>query len=368
MLFDSVISPVLGLLPSEETQTVAKSSLRLFEKTGGMGRSVFQLINGAPVQDPRLQVTVAGIPFANPVTVGAGWDKAADLVRALCWMGFSGVEVGTVTENPQPGNPKPRQFVIGRGVVLNWLGFNGPGMEAVAHNLERYQSDPVVIGLNVGKNKEVTPEDAPEKHAVVVRRLAHYAKYVTINLSSPNTPGLRNLLAREHLEGIVRAVQNALKDVNQADKPLFVKISPDMALADLDDVLDVCTSLKVSGVTASNTTVRQDLKAKYGERWRNQQGGLSGNDDDYRLMVNEQIRHIRKHAGDSLIIMGVGGVDSAQTALDKMMAGASLVQVVAGIRGRGPGIANIINAGLVEWMDKNGVKSLSEIIGQEKQA
>ncbi len=367
MFYESVASPILGLFPSEETQHLVKTFLRLCESSGSIAKAPFQLFNGRPLKDPRLHVDLAGIKFENPVTVGAGWDKDGDLIRALCWMGFAGVEVGTVTENPQPGNPKPRQFVIGPGVVINWLGFNGPGMEVVAKNLEHYKNDPIVIGLNVGKNKEVTPEDAPEKHAVVVRRLAQYARYVTINLSSPNTPGLRSLLAKNHLAEIVRSVQDALKETNQADKPLFVKISPDMSIEDLDDVIEVCTSLGVTGITASNTTIREDLKVKYGERWRTQPGGLSGNDDAFRMMVNEQIRHIRKQAGSSLLIIGVGGVDSPQSALEKILAGASLVQVVAGIRGRGPAVAHKINSGLLAWIEKEGVKNLNELVGQESQ-
>jgi len=367
MFFEKIINPILDIFPSEETQKLAKHFLRLCESTSSVGKSVFQFCNGKPIQDKRLQVDIAGIKFENPIAVGAGWDKDGDLVRALHWMGFSSVEVGTVTEYPQLGNKKPRLFVIGPGVVLNSFGFNGSGMKVVAQNLGRYQNEPIVIGLNVGKNKEITPENAPEQYATVVHHLAQYAKYITINLSSPNTPGLRNLLAKKHLDDIIHAVQSTLNDINQRNKPLFVKISPDMSVIDLDDVIDVCIANGVTGIVASNTTIREDLKVKYGEYWSGKPGGLSGNDNEFRNMINKQIRHIKKQTGKSLYIIGVGGVDSTRSALEKILSGASLVQLVTGIRNRGPAVAQKINIGLLKWMNQQGIKNISEIIGQENQ-
>lgn len=364
MIYERIVSPALELFPSEGMQTAAKKSLALLQRMGPPGRQTLRLISGWPEDDPRLAVSVAGLELRNPVIVGAGWDKAGEAVRALSWMGFAGVEVGTVTEHAQPGNPKPRQWVIGPGVALNRLGFNGPGMEVVGTRLARYADvDDTVIGLNVGKNREVPAEQAPHKHAVVVRRLCGLADYITINLASPNTPGLRALLAREHLTPIIQAVQDALAQQGQTAKPVFVKISPDMSPVELDEVLDVCLGLGVAGIVASNTTVREDLKARYGERWRDAAGGLSGNDPDYRAMVNAQVRHIRRSTGGALPIIGVGGVDSAAAALEKILAGASLVQVVTGIRGRGPGVAWRINAGLAAWMEQQGVRSLAEMVG-----
>lgn len=323
----------------------------------------------------KLHVILGGIEFDNPLMVGAGWDKVGEAVAALHRLGFAGVEVGSVLAHPQPGNDKPRQWMLAPGVSLNRLGFNSTGMEIVAQNLERYRQKDIetgVIGISIGKNKEVPDKDAPEVHFVVARRLYDHASYFVVNVSSPNTPGLRNLQAKKPLTDIVQAVNDAMR-MEGGLKPLFVKIAPDNLTNEaVNDIIEVVADNGLTGIIATNTTVNSNLKAKYGEQWRNEMGGLAGDDRDYRRMSTEMVRYIYKETGGKMEIIGVGGVKDTQTTLEKIQAGAKVVQIVTGIRGSLPLYAAFfqqtklpgqINRGLVKWMDKEGVKNVNEVIG-----
>jgi dihydroorotate dehydrogenase len=249
-------------------------------------------------------------------------------------------------------------------VALNWLGFNSPGMEAVAENLHRYNGSGIPIGISIGKNRDVGTKTLPESHAVVAKRLYDYASYFAINVSSPNTPGLRKLQDKEPLTDIVQAV-NQVMDEMGVRKPLFVKIAPELTNEAVNDVIEVVIDNGLTGIIAANTTENPEIKAKYGERWRNVNGGVSGNDEDYRRMSTEKIAHIYREAGDRLEIIGVGGIQGTETALEKIKAGAKLLQIVTAIRGEGPTVAGRINRGIVEYMEKEGIKNLSEIVGIE---
>jgi dihydroorotate dehydrogenase len=309
-------------------------------------------------------LTPGGVEFDNPLVVGAGWDKAGRAVKALWQLGFAGVEVGSVLAHPQPGNPKPRQFMLTSDVALNWLGFNSPGMKAVAKNLDRYKGSEIPIGISIGKNKAVDVKDAPEAHAVVAKRLYDYASYFAINVSSPNTPGLKKLQDKGPLTDIAQAVNQAMDEMG-VRKPLFVKVAPELTYEAINDVIEVAIDNGLTGIIAANTTEDAEIKAKYGERWRNVTGGVSGNDDDYRKMATEKISHIYREAGDRLEIIGVGGIKDTETALEKIKAGAKLLQIVTAIRGEGTTVAGRINRGLVEYMETEGIKNLSEIVGIE---
>jgi len=362
-MFKEFIDPVLMRLDSETWHTRAREALHLAEATPFTLKLLEQFANHhRRFADERLRVVLGEIELDNPVLVGAGWDKAGRAVKALHTLGFSGVEVGTVVAHPQEGNPKPRQFMLAPGVTLNRLGFNSPGMEAVAHNLERYNESGIPIGISLGKNKEVPAEDAPHAHATVAERLYNFAAYFAINVSSPNTPGLRALQDKKPLTDIVQAV-NETMDSMGGRKPLFVKIAPELSPGAIDDVIEVVLDNGLTGIIATNTTVNPDIKAKYGERWRNEAGGLSGNDPDYRRMATEKVAHIYRQTQGKIDIIGVGGVKDAQTALEKMRAGAKVVQVVTGMRGEGTAIAGRINRGIVDFMEKEGVKSVQELVG-----
>ena len=229
-MYQKLIRPLLGKLDSETWHVRAREALhfaettpltlKLLEQSGDKRRRLY---------DKRLQVVVGGVTFDNPVMVGAGWDKAGRAIQALYTLGFASVEVGSVLAMPQDGNPKPRQFMLSPGVALNRLGFNSPGMHVVAANLARYAKSGIPVGISLGKNKEVQVKDAPQAHAVVAERLYDYAAYFAINVSSPNTPGLRALQEKKPLTDIVQAVNEVMENMG-GRKPLFVKIAPELSL------------------------------------------------------------------------------------------------------------------------------------------
>lgn len=362
-MYKELVSPVLDRLDSERWHVRAREALHLAEATPFTLKLLEQFAyQRQRFTDKRLRVMLGGFELENPVIVGAGWDKAGRAVQGLYTLGFSGVEVGSVLAYPQPGNPKPRQWMIGPGVPLNRLGFNSPGMDVVAKNLQRYCNTDIAIGVSLGKNKDVPDKAAPEMHALVVKKLFTLANYFVINVSSPNTPGLRKLQDKEPLTDIVQAV-NAAMDECGGRKPLFVKIAPDLTNDAVNDVIVVVAENGLTGIVATNTTIRADLKAKYGEKWRSEAGGLSGDDPEFRRMSTEKVAHIYKETGGAMEIIGVGGVSSAGHTIEKLEAGARVVQVVSGLRGVGPSLPGRINRGIVEYMDKEGFKNIRELVG-----
>lgn len=365
--YRSLVSPILDHLDSETMHVAVREGLHLAEVTpGGLRLAEFLLAyQRKRFTDPRLNIEVAGIKFDNPVLVGAGWDKKGVAVRALYQLGAAGVEVGSVLVYPQPGNKKPRQFVApdGKGVALNRLGFNSIGLARVGTNLLRYRESGIPIGVSIGKNKELPESVAPWAYKVVASALYEDASHFVINVSSPNTPGLRSLQDKGLLTEIVQETNQVMENVHGGRKPLFVKVAPDLTDEATDDVIQVAIDNKLAGIIASNTTVDPKLKGRYG--WRDQMGGLSGDDPDFRRMVTHQVAHIRRVAGAEMVIFGIGGVKDAPTALQKILAGANAVQVMTGLRGEGFSIFGKINQGLVTWMERTGVKNLGEIVGQE---
>ncbi len=362
-MYKEVVSPLLDRLDSEKMHVAARETLYWAEKLPfGLAIAERFAYHQERFTDQKLHVNLGGIEFDTPVMLGGGWDKLGKTVKAWHKLGASGVEVGSVLAYPQPGNDKKRQFMIGPGVALNRLGFNSPGMYEVAKNLERYNNDSIPIGISVGLNKLIPQIAAPEMHAHVIHELYPYASYFAINVSSPNTPGLRALQDKGPLTDIVQAVNGQMDKLGER-KPVFIKIAPDLPTEDVDDVIEVVLDNRLTGIIATNTTNNVDIKAKYG--YGDQAGGLSGNDEEYRKMATETVRHIYKITNGGLEIIGVGGVNSAQTALEKIQAGARVVQVVTGIREVGPTLPGRINRGLVDWMDNHGIKHLNEIIGSE---
>jgi dihydroorotate dehydrogenase len=364
-MYKEFIDPLLMRLDSETWHTRAREALHLAEATP-LTLKLLELFadQHRRFADERLRVVLGGIELENPVLVGAGWDKAGRAVKALYTLGFACVEVGTVVAHPQAGNPRPRQFMLAPGVTLNRLGFNSPGMEAVVHHLARYKGSSIPVGISLGKNKEIAAEDAPLAHAIVAERLYDFATYFAINVSSPNTPGLRALQDKKPLTDIVQAVNQTMESKG-GRKPLFVKIAPELSPAAIDDVIEVVLDNGLTGIIASNTTISPDIKAAYGERWRNEAGGVSGDDADYRSMATRQVAHIYRQTRGSIDIIGVGGIKDAPTALEKIKAGAKAVQVVTAIRGEGTAVAGRINRGIVDFMEKEGVRCVQELIGIE---
>lgn len=361
-MLDKFIRPVMGILDPEEQHLAIRDMLHILEASYQGDAHFRALAAGQRFTDKRLQANIAGIVFDNPLIVGAGWDKVGHAVKALYQLGFAGVEVGTVPFHPQAGNPHPRHFILAPGVPLNRYGFNAPGVEVVARNLEQYRGSNIPLGISLGKNKTVPEQDAPEAHASVARRLYQDATYFVINVSSPNTPGLRALQDKEPLTRIVQAV-NRTMDALGGRKPLFVKIAPDLSFDAVDDVIEVVADNKLTGIIATNTTSNPDIKAKYGERWRNEMGGVSGDDADFRRIATGIIKHIYRQAGDRLTIIGVGGIKDTMTALEKIRAGASALQLVAALDEEGPTLPGKINRGIVDVMEMEGMKSISELVG-----
>ncbi|MXZ48701.1 MAG: quinone-dependent dihydroorotate dehydrogenase [Candidatus Dadabacteria bacterium] len=369
MIYKTFLRPVLDRLDSETWHHNVKELMHLCEFSGLTLRFLeFAASGGARVRDKRLGVSVAGVPFENPLIVGAGWDKTGKALRALCSLGFAGVEVGSVVERPQRGNPKPRQFMVTPDVCLNSLGLNSPGMDIVLENLRWYGRLDMPVGINLGINSDTSHEDAPRAYAAVARKFRTDAAYFAINVSSPNTPGLRKLQDGGRLGEIIGAVTESLVDSSGAGKPLFVKISPDLSLEAIDELLRVVIDSGISGVIATNTSDNRGLKAKYGEKWEGLPGGISGNDPEYRSLSTSIISHIYRAAGGELEIIGVGGVCDTASALEKLCAGAKALQVVTGLRGEGFSVANSINRGLLEFMDKSGISDISEIVGSGHEA
>lgn len=364
-IYKNIVSPFLDKRDSEIWHVRAREALHLAEMNPLTLRLLEKIAayKSERFQDKRLAVVVGGVEFDNPLIVGAGWDKQGRAVRGLHKLGFSGVEVGSVLAYPQEGNPKPRQWMLAPGVAMNRLGFNSPGAEVVAGNLRRYERDGIPIGISIGKNKDVPDIEAPKVHALVAERLYGYASYFVINVSSPNTPGLRSLQGKKPLTDIVQAVNDAM-DRKGARKPLFVKIAPDLTNTAVDDVIDVVLGHGLTGIIATNSTNKGQIKEKYG-RSSHEMGGISGNDPEFRRMATEKVAHIRKVAGASLEIIGLGGVKDTATALEKIKSGARLIQVVTAIREEGTSLPGKINRGLVEYMEREGVNHLNEIVGSD---
>ncbi|HVX58361.1 MAG TPA: dihydroorotate dehydrogenase (quinone) [Candidatus Saccharimonadales bacterium] len=351
---------------SEGLKTTVERSLHEVSQRS-IGNRALGLVRGGPrIEDERLHTSVAGIEMENPVMVGAGWDKQGRAIDALIELGFGGVEVGTVLMFPQAGNPKPRmELDASHSVGRNSLGFNAPGVDVVEDNL-RTQRRSGVIGINVGKNKLLPDELAPWAHAAVVERLHGYGDYIVINVSSPNTPGLRDFLTaarQEELRTIIREVQA----VNQSKgrKPLFIKLTVDMDITDVYRLLELCAEEEVDGVIDTNTTVDQTLKAKYG--WGDKPGGLSGNDSEYRARADRRMADITNFVLKNelgLTRIGVGAINDAGSAINRLKNGAEAVQVVTALAQTKLRAAEQIKKGLLDHLDAHNLSSVGELVGE----
>lgn len=305
------------------------------------------------VEDPRLRVEAFGRTFPNPVGVAAGFDKNAHIPRALAALGFGHVEVGGVTAEPQTGNPRPRLFRLPEdGALINRMGFNNDGADTVGERLAAVDA-PVPVGANIGKSKSTPLEAAGPDYRYTYRQVAEGADYVVVNVSSPNTPGLRSLQDRDHLERILGTLREA------GASPLLVKLSPDLAKSAVEDALAVVDDLDLDGVIATNTTT--DRPATLRSPHRAETGGLSG-----RPLAGRSTEMVRLVArGIDRPVVGVGGVRTAADAYEKIRAGASLVQLYTGLVYEGPAVARRINRGLLDLLDRDGFDTVEEAVGAD---
>lgn len=323
----------LFCLPTETSHNLALSAISWLERLG-----LSSLVAAKPTSQP---VEVMGIQFPNPVGLAAGLDKDARHIDGLAALGFGFVEVGTITPLAQPGNPQPRLFRLPEAkAIINRMGFNNHGVESLVASVKAsryYQQSQGVLGINIGKNKDTPAELAVDDYLTCMRAVYQYADYITVNLSSPNTPGLRDLQFGEPLEQLLAALkreQKTLAEQHGKYVPLAVKIAPDMAD---DDIVAVAGSLKkqgIDGVIATNTTIARDAVKglKHGE----EAGGLSG--APVRDASTAVIRKLSAALDGALPIIGVGGIDDGASAAEKIAAGASLVQVYSGFIYRGPAL------------------------------
>lgn len=308
--------------------------------------------------DLRLRVGLAGIDFPNPLGMAAGYDKDAEVPDALLRLGFGFAEVGTVTPLPQQGNPKPRIFRLEADeAVINRLGFNNQGHEAAEARLSNRQGRKGIIGVNIGANKDST--DRIVDYELGVKRFAGLASYLTVNISSPNTPGLRNMQSREHLSELLARVMVARNEYAPKGRqvPVFLKIAPDLTEPELDDIAAELLERQVDGLIVSNTTIARPALRTPGIA--GEAGGLSGRPLFARSTA--VLARMRQRLGPKFAIIGVGGVDSAQTALEKIRAGADLIQLYTGLIYGGPALPARIVSGMLNETDRTGAANIREL-------
>ena len=295
-------------------------------------------------EDKRLEREVMGLKFKNPLGLAAGFDKNASMIEELAEFGFGFIEIGTVTPLPQPGNEKPRMFRLPQdNALINRMGFNNQGVDVVAARLKQLDRKGLIIGGNIGKNKLTPNEDAVSDYIKCFDRLFDVVDYFVVNVSSPNTPGLRELQEKEPLKHILNTLQQRNKK-DEISRPILLKIAPDLTNSQLDDIIEIVKETKIAGVIATNTTIsRDDLLSS--EHLRKESGGLSGKPLTRRS--TEVIRYLSEHSNRSFVIIGVGGIHSPEDALEKIKAGASLIQIYTGFIYEGPGLIKRILKGLL---------------------
>jgi dihydroorotate dehydrogenase len=300
------------------------------------------------VNDPLLSINFAGISFRNRIGLAAGFDKNAVYLQSLETLGFGFIEIGTVTPLAQKGNPKPRLFRLKKDYALiNRMGFNNQGVDAVVARLKKWKEKSEIsgnnslrIGGNIGKNKVTPNENAWQDYSICFEKLFPWVDYFVVNVSSPNTPGLRELQEKESLRKILTALQKINRQ-QKIQKPLFLKISPDLSISQLDDVIELAEEIRLDGVVACNTTIsREELLTSPLELERIGAGGLSGN--PLTEKSNEFIRHISEKTGNRLSIIGSGGIRSSEDANEKIRLGSELIQIWTGFIYEGPSLVKRI--------------------------
>ena len=349
--FDAFSLPLLRWFDPEDAHRMAIQGLRLLPP-----------VKPRP-DDPKLAVRAFGLNFPNPIGMAAGFDKSAEVPDALLRLGFGFVEIGTVTPKPQGGNPRPRLFRLERDeAVINRMGFNNDGAEAVLRRLAARAHQGGIVGVNVGANKDSS--DRVADYVRLIEIFAPVASYFTVNVSSPNTPGLRNLQQSGALDDLLAKVIDARERVrkNAGDSPVLLKIAPDLSLAELDDVVQIARSRRVDGMIVANTTLARPLTLREQARAK-EQGGLSGR-PLFRLSTR-MVAETYVRAEGAFPLVGVGGIDSGGAALTKIRAGASLIQLYSSLVYKGLGLVESIKSDLASTLLRTGREQLSEIVGAD---
>jgi dihydroorotate dehydrogenase len=351
-LYIRILRPMLFRLDPETAHRCTFAMLALMRPLGALP----SLTRAA--DPPELATTVFGVRFANPIGLAAGVDKDAHAITGWNALGFGFAELGTVTPRPQPGNPRPRMWRLPEHhALINRLGFPGAGMESAAVRLEKVgrRRPAMRLGLNFGPNKDTPPERVAEDYAMLARRLAPLADFIVVNLSSPNTPGLREWQSPERMRTVVDAVRGAAPDARRT--PVLIKIAPGLEPLYLREICATVIDLAVDGIVATNTTLKRDelgVQAAFA-------GGLSG--EPLRALARETIARVYRETHGRVPIIGVGGISSAENAYGHIRAGASLVEFYTAMVYRGPGLVREIKRGLIDLLARDGFRSISEAVG-----
>lgn len=343
-----LVKPIFFSMQPEKAHHTVTNGLRSFSKVWG-AKSILKSLY--TFEDSRLEKEVFGLKFKNPVGLAAGFDKNAEYIEDMSNFGFGFIEIGTVTPKPQPGNDKPRMFrLVNDEALINRMGFNNQGADVAADRLRKLKNrNRLIIGGNIGKNKVTPNSEAVNDYIYCFNALHDHVDYFVVNVSSPNTPGLRELQEKEPLMHILNTLQD-LNNQNVKQKPILLKIAPDLTDSQLDDIVDIVLETKIAGLIATNTTIsRADLTSD--ARLVNEAGGVSGKPLTSRS--TEVIAYIYKKSKGAFPIIGVGGIHSADDAIEKLNAGASLVQVYTGFIYEGPALISRICKGILD-NTKNG--------------
>lgn len=336
-MYKSILRPILFKSDPEEIHHFTFSSVRRLFKVPGSKNIIKKLYQ---VNDTRLEREVFGLKFKNPVGLAAGFDKDAKLYKELSHFGFGFIEIGTVTPKPQPGNPKKRLFRLKEDqAIINRMGFNNGGVAEAVVRLQKNKN--VLIGGNIGKNKVTPNDEAVNDYILCFNALFNVVDYFVVNVSSPNTPGLRELQDKEPLTKLLATLQD-LNAQKEKRKPILLKIAPDLTEDQLLDIIDIVATTKIDGVIATNTTISREGLTSVNKE---ETGGLSGKPLTKRS--TEVIRFLSERSNKAFPIIGVGGIHSAQDALEKIEAGASLVQLYTGFIYEGPQLIKDINTELL---------------------
>ena len=351
MVYRSLVRPLLFRLPAETAHELALHSLSLVPAS----------LIAKRIDDPALTIKRFGLTFPNPIGLAAGFDKNGIALQPLAALGFGLIEAGTVTYHPQPGNPRPRLFRLSEDqALINRAGFNNDGAAAFAHRVAEHRPE-CVLGISIGKSKITPLENATEDYLASFELVHKVADYVAINVSSPNTPQLRELQQAQQLEALLSALLARRREL-QKQVPLLVKLSPDLERHDLETIVDVIERLKIDGIIATNTTVTRDnLRTEARRVTACGEGGLSGKPlkDRSTRMIAELYELTRAR----IPLIGVGGIFTAEDAWEKIAAGASLVQLYTGFIYQGPRIAQKINEDLLKILHREGFASLDAAVG-----
>ena len=362
MLYKFFLRPLLFRKDPEESHEMILALLAKAENFSGILETIYG------VDDPRLRVKVGPLAFQNPVGLAGGFDKNAVAPRTIASFGFGFMEIGAITAQAQPGNSKPRLFrLLEDDALINRLGFNNEGAAAIAAKLERKRAHgglpKIPLGMNIGRTKIVETKDAVADFLECFERLYPHGDFFTLNVSSPNTPNLRNLQEKHLLRELLSAVQEKNRDLatgaRENPKPVFVKIAPDMEFSQVDEIIEVVEAAQLTGIVATNATafMRENLQSPNGP----EAGGLSGR--PITAKVTSFVSHIYKGTRGRLPIIGVGGIFNAEDAYEKIRAGASAVQIYTGWIYEGPGAVKRINLGLRRLLERDGLNNISAAVG-----